>query len=140
MSEDPIQRVRRFNRAVTRRIGILTDDYLGRGRPWAESRLMFEIGVNGADVRQLRERLALDSGYLSRLLRSLEAQKLVISRPSKSDARVRRMTLTAKGADEWKLMEVRSDDIARMLLEPLNDSNRQRLLTAMAEVECLLAA
>jgi ribosomal protein S18 acetylase RimI-like enzyme len=70
----------------------------------------------------------------------LEAQKLVISRPSKSDARVRRMTLTGKGADEWKLMDVRSDDIARMLLEPLNDSNRQRLLTAMAEVECLLAA
>jgi DNA-binding MarR family transcriptional regulator/GNAT superfamily N-acetyltransferase len=140
MSDDPIQQVRRFNRAVTRRIGILTDDYLGRGRPWAESRLIFEIGVNGADVRHLRERLSLDSGYLSRLLRSLEAQKLVISRPSKSDARVRRMTLTGKGTAEWKLMEVRSDDIARMLLEPLNDSNRQRLLTAMAEVECLLAA
>jgi DNA-binding MarR family transcriptional regulator/GNAT superfamily N-acetyltransferase len=140
MSDDPIQQVRRFNRAVTRRIGILTDDYLGRGRPWAESRLMFEIGMNGADVRQLRERLALDSGYLSRLLRSLEAQKLVVSRASKSDARVRRVALTGKGVGEWKLMEVRSDDVARMLLDPLSDSNRRQLVAAMAEVERLLAA
>jgi DNA-binding MarR family transcriptional regulator/GNAT superfamily N-acetyltransferase len=140
MSDDPVQQVRRFNRAVTRRIGILTDDYLGRGRPWAESRLMFEIGVGGADARQLRERLSLDSGYLSRLLRSLEAQNLVVSRPSKVDARVRRITLTRKGINEWKLMEIRSDDIAKMLLAPLNETNRQRLLAAMAEVERLLAA
>jgi DNA-binding MarR family transcriptional regulator/N-acetylglutamate synthase-like GNAT family acetyltransferase len=140
MSDSDVRRVRRFNRAVTRRIGILTDDYLGRGRPWAESRLMFEIGVGGADARQLRERLSLDSGYLSRLLRSLEAQGLVVARPSKQDARVRRITLTRKGLDEWKLMEVRSDDIAKMLLAPLNDGNRQRLLAAMDEVERLLAA
>jgi DNA-binding MarR family transcriptional regulator len=140
MSDDPVQQVRRFNRAVTRRIGILTDDYLGRGRPWAESRLMFEIGVGGADARQLRERLSLDSGYLSRLLRSLEGQGLVVSTPSKSDARVRRITLTRKGVNEWKLMEIHSDDIAKMLLAPLNEPNRRRLLTAMAEVEHLLAA
>jgi DNA-binding MarR family transcriptional regulator/GNAT superfamily N-acetyltransferase len=140
MSDDPVLQVRRFNRAVTRRIGILTDDYLGRGRPWAESRLMFEVGVGGADARELRERLSLDSGYLSRLLRSLEAQGLVVSRPSKFDARVRRITLTRKGVREWKLMETRSDDIAKMLLAPLNDANCRRLLSAMAEVERLLAA
>jgi DNA-binding MarR family transcriptional regulator/GNAT superfamily N-acetyltransferase len=140
MRDYSIQQVRRFNRAVTRRIGILTDDYLGRGRPWAESRLMFEIGVAGADVRELRERLSLDSGYLSRLLRSLEGQKLVVSRATKADARVRRISLTRKGLDEWKLMEERSDGIAEALLTPLNDTNRRRLLTAMAEVEHLLAA
>ncbi len=140
MKSDPVQQVRRFNRAVTRRIGILTDDYLGRGRPWAESRLMFEVGVGGADARELRERLSLDSGYLSRLLRSLEAQKLVQSRPGEDDARVRRITLTRKGLAEWKEMEARSDGIAETLLAPLNETNRQRLLTAMAEVEHLLAA
>src|SRR3546814_9875946 len=77
MDENKIEHVRRFNREVTRRIGALSDDYLRRGRSLAESRLLFEIGPDGADVRALRERLALDSGYLSRLLRALEAQKLV---------------------------------------------------------------
>src|SRR3546814_3365718 len=89
MDENKIEHVRRFNREVTRRIGVLSDDYLRRGRSFAESRLLFEIGPDGADVRALRERLALDSGYLSRLLRALEAQKLVEMRPAPGDARVR---------------------------------------------------
>lgn len=135
-----IDAVRRFNRAVTRRIGVLTDNYLGRDRPWAESRLIFEIGREGADVRALRERLALDSGYLSRLLRSLEAQGLVVSQAAKHDARVRRASLTAKGVREWKVLEARSDDIASMLLAPLSDAQRQRLLEAMADVVRLLSA
>src|SRR3546814_3701734 len=75
MDENRIEHVRRFNREVTRRIGALSDDYLRRGRSLAESRLLFEIGLDGADVRTLRTRLALDSGYLSRLLRALEAQR-----------------------------------------------------------------
>ena len=71
MDETQIEQVRSFNRAVTRRVGALSDDYLSRGRPLAESRLLFEIGRHGADLRDLRERLSLDSGYLSRMLRSL---------------------------------------------------------------------
>lgn len=140
MKDTQIQRVRRFNRLVTRRIGVLTDDYLGGGRPWSESRLMFEIGREGATVRDLRERLSLDSGYLSRLLRSLEAQGLVSSRPATEDARVRRLALTRKGLREWQAMESRSDGIASTLLAPLSPSQRERLLAAMAEVERLLLA
>jgi DNA-binding MarR family transcriptional regulator/GNAT superfamily N-acetyltransferase len=140
MDEEQIQQVRRFNRAVTRRIGVLTDDYLGRGRPWGESRLMFEIGREGATVRGLRERLSLDSGYLSRLLRSLKAQGLVASRPTPDDARVRRVALTRKGLREWEMLEMRSDDVATALLTPLSDTQRARLVAAMAEVELLLRA
>lgn len=135
-----VRQVRSFNRAVTRRIGVLTDDYLGRGRPWGESRLMFEVGLDGADVRDLRERLSLDSGYLSRLLRSLEAQGLASTRASPHDARVRRVSLTRKGLREWRLLESRSNEVAASLLENLGQGQRERLLTAMGEVERLLRA
>ncbi|MEL1266352.1 helix-turn-helix domain-containing GNAT family N-acetyltransferase [Pseudoxanthomonas putridarboris] len=140
MDEGQIQHVRRFNRAVTRRIGVLTDDYLGRGRPLAESRLLFEIGKGGADVRDLRARLSLDSGYLSRLLRSLEAQGLVRVQPSPGDARMRRITLTAKGRREADALDDRSQTLATSLLAPLGESQRRRLIEAMAEVERLLRA
>lgn len=140
MSDDQIQSVRSFNRAVTRRLGVLTDNYLGRGRPWGESRLLFEIGRDGADVRDLRKRLSLDSGYLSRLLRSLEAQGLAATRPAPHDARVRRVALTRKGLREWQVLEARSDDVAVSLLDPLGPAQRDRLLAAMAEVERLLRA
>src|SRR5690606_13516203 len=138
MDRTQIDKVRRFNRAVTRRIGVLTDDYLGRGRPWGESRVMVEIGREGASVRDLREQLALDSGYLSRLLRSLERQGLVVSQPSSDDARVRHVSLTREGLREWKTLESRSDDVASALLEPLSATQRAGLVAAMAEVERLL--
>ena len=140
MDEHQVEQVRSFNRAVTRRIGVLTDDYLGRGRPLAESRLLFEIGRGGAEVRELRSRLSLDSGYLSRMLRSLEAQGIARSRPAPGDARVRRVTLTAKGRREFDLLDRRSQELADGLLAPLPETQRQRLIAAMAEVERLMRA
>jgi DNA-binding MarR family transcriptional regulator/GNAT superfamily N-acetyltransferase len=140
MDEFQIQQVRNFNRSVTRRIGVLTDDYLGRGRPLAESRLLFEIGRQGADVRDLRERLSMDSGYLSRLLRALETQGLAKSQPSRDDARVRRATLTAKGRKEVDALDQRSRDFAASLLAPLREAQRERLIAAMAEIERLMRA
>jgi DNA-binding MarR family transcriptional regulator/GNAT superfamily N-acetyltransferase len=140
MDERQIQQVRSFNRSVTRRIGVLSDDYLGRGRPLAESRLLFEIGRDGADVRDLRTRLSLDSGYVSRLLRSLEAQGLAKSQPAPDDARVRRVTLTTKGRREVDALDRRSQDFAISLLASLGASQRERLTAAMAEVERLMRA
>ncbi len=60
-----IGQVRRFNRTVTQRIGALNDAFLSRGRPLGQARLLWEIGPDGSDVRRLRARLDLDSGYLS---------------------------------------------------------------------------
>ncbi len=140
MDANHIEQVRAFNRAVTRRIGVLSDDYLGRGRPLGESRLLFEIGRDGADLRDLRERLGLDSGYLSRLLRSLEARGLVASRPAPGDARVRRAMLTRKGLAEWAVLDRQSQAMATSMIAPLGSSQRTRLLAAMAEVERLMHA
>jgi DNA-binding MarR family transcriptional regulator/GNAT superfamily N-acetyltransferase len=136
-----VRQVREFNRAVTRRIGALDDDYLGRGRPLAASRLLFEIGREGADVSALRTRLSLDSGYLSRLLRSLEGEGLLAVRPAPDDARKRRATLTRKGLREFATLDARSERFAASLLAPLGAERRKRLVAAMAEVErCLRAS
>lgn len=140
MDEDELTQVRRFNRTVTHRIGVFGDDYLGSGRPLGEARLLYEIGQHGATVRDLRARLSLDSGYLSRMLRALEAQKLATSQADASDARVRRVKLTPKGKKEWASLDQRSRDLAASLLQPLGASQRKRLLAAMAEVARLLRA
>ena len=135
-----IQQVRRFNRLVTRRVGALNDSYLSRGRPLGEARLIFEIGLAGADVRALRGALDLDSGYLSRLLRALTAEGLIEVAKGSGDARVRRVTLTGKGRSEFAAYDKLSDDLARSILSPLEAAQRERLLAAMAEVERLMRA
>ncbi|MFJ2898152.1 GNAT family N-acetyltransferase [Streptomyces sp. NPDC087218] len=138
--DERIDLVRRFNRTVTERVGVLHDHYLGRDRPVGEARLLWEIGEQGLDVRRLRERLGLDSGYVSRLLRSLEADGLVVVEPHPRDGRVRTVRLTARGRAERSLIDDRSNELAGSLLEPLNSAQRARLVAAMAEVDRLLTA
>ena len=95
-----ISRVRRFNRTVTQRIGALENRFLGRGRPLGASRVLYEIGASGVEVRELRSRLDLDSGYTSRLLRALEREGLIRVARSREDARVRFIRLSAAGLHE----------------------------------------
>ncbi|MFD3404223.1 GNAT family N-acetyltransferase [Kribbella sp. NPDC058693] len=132
--------VRRFNRMVTQRVGALQEDYLARGRPLGEDRVLWEIGVEGCDVRTLRARLDLDSGYMSRLLRSLTKAGLVEVEPSAADARVRIARLTNTGLDERRVLDERSDELAGSILEPLDERQRARLTAAMDEVTRLLTA
>ena len=61
--------MRSFNRTVTERIGALDEHYLARGRPLGASRVLWEIASTAPTLRTSASRLALDSGYLSRLLR-----------------------------------------------------------------------
>src|SRR5690348_9676095 len=138
---DPeVEQVRRFNRAVTQRVGALSDRYLARARPLSACRLLWEIGVEGAEVRALRSRLDIDSGQLSRLLRGLEADALIEVVPSPADARIRIARLTSAGVAERAVLDDRSDDLARSILTPLDASQREQLVTAMRSVERLITA
>ena len=107
-----VRQVRSFNRTVTQRIGVLNDAFLARDRPLGQARLLWEIGPGGSDVRALRSRLDLDSGYLSRLLRSLEKDGLAVTEPSGTDGRVRTVRLTAGGLAERAVLDQRSDEAA----------------------------
>ena len=137
---DMVAEVRRFNRTVTQRIGALQEAFLSRDRPLGQARLLWEIGADGSEVRALRERLDLDAGYVSRLLRSLEAGGLVEVGPGGGDRRVRIARLTAAGVAERVMLDQRSDRAAAALLGPLDPRQRARLVAAMAEVELLLTA
>jgi len=140
MDESPLKSVRRFNRLMTQRVGALEVDYLRRGRPLAEARLIFEISPDGVDVRALRSKLGLDSGYLSRLLQSLKKQGLIAVAKGVGDGRRRRVSLTRKGAAERATYDKLSDNLAASMLEPLDASAQIRLLAAMGEVERLIRA
>jgi DNA-binding MarR family transcriptional regulator/GNAT superfamily N-acetyltransferase len=135
-----VEQVRRFNRTVTRRIGALDDQYLARGRPLGASRLLWEIGTAGREVRELRARLGLDSGHVSRLLRMLEDERLITVEADPGDRRVRIARLTVKGRRERELIDRRSDDLAASMLAPLGPARRDQLVSAMATVERLLTA
>jgi DNA-binding MarR family transcriptional regulator/GNAT superfamily N-acetyltransferase len=133
-----VEQVRRFNRAMTERIGALNDHFLGRNLSLGEARLLWEIGEGEASVRSLRRRLGLDSAYVSRLLRSLERHGFIVVEASPDDGRVRQVRLTEHGRRERAELDERSNAFARSLVEPLSGREREKLAAAMADVERIL--
>ena len=125
---------------MTERVGVLNDHFLGRNHPLGEARLLWEIGEKGVRIRELRRRLGLDSAYVSRLLRSLEKQGLIVVRTSENEGRVRLVKLTKAGLRERAELDQRADAFARSLLEPLSENQRVKLAEAMSQVERLMIA
>ena len=140
MSATAVDEVRHFNRTVTERLGALSDNFLGLHRPLGESRVLWEIGRDGCEVRLLRARLGLDSGYTSRMLRALEASGLIELTPSTTDRRIRVARLTAAGRRGLAALDKRADEHARSLLAPLTSDQQERLVAAMRDVARLLTA
>ncbi|MCC8981964.1 bifunctional helix-turn-helix transcriptional regulator/GNAT family N-acetyltransferase [Bradyrhizobium acaciae] len=126
---DPVSRVRRFNRAVTSAVGALDTSFLGRGRPLGAARVLNAIGHGRADVGDIRDYLGLDSGLMSRLLRSLEDEGLIETTAHADDARRRIARLTAAGKCEFNAYEAISNRQAKDFLG--HHSQRDALLAAM---------
>ncbi|WP_405895299.1 helix-turn-helix domain-containing GNAT family N-acetyltransferase [Streptomyces sp. NBC_00104] len=138
-----VRSLRRFNRYFTRRIGALDDHYLGQDRPLGEARLLFEIeesgrGGEGTSLRELRARLGLDAGYLSRMVKALEAQGLVRVGVHGRDSRVRVAALTPAGRSEVAEQNRRADALAEGLLQGLSPAQRGELTEALGAARRLL--
>jgi len=130
-----VTRLRAFNRSIIRHIGVLENRFLGRNRPIGESRVLYEIGVAGINVRDLRAKLGLDSGYCSRLIRALENEGLVRSSADTKDRRVRFLRVTAAGKKELAKLDELSNAQALAVLDPLNQRERAEFEAALETVE-----
>ncbi|MCJ2067891.1 helix-turn-helix domain-containing GNAT family N-acetyltransferase [Methylobacterium sp. J-030] len=129
-------RFRRFARAVTAEVGALDSSFLGRGRPLGAARVLNAVGAGRTEVGEIRAYLGLDSGLMSRLLRSLEEEGLVATAPHPADARRRVASLTEAGRGEFEAYEALSDARAVALLE--RASHADDLLHAMDRVALVL--
>ncbi|RKT35205.1 MarR family transcriptional regulator with acetyltransferase activity [Roseovarius halotolerans] len=129
MSLDPISRIRRFNRAVTRETGVLDTSFLGRGRPLGAARVLHAIGFDGADLESVRDALDLEKALLSRYLGTLQDEGLITLAASPDDGRRRVARLTDRGRRELEAYDALSNDRARKLLD--RHPNPETLLAAM---------
>ena len=136
-----IDTVRRFNRFYTRRIGVLREDLLGSPYSLAEARLIYELAHRDRPTAaELGRDLALDAGYLSRLLRGLERSGVLARTRSASDGRRNHLALTAKGRRAFATLNAQSNKDVAALLEGLPDPQQRGLVSALETVETVLGA
>jgi DNA-binding MarR family transcriptional regulator/GNAT superfamily N-acetyltransferase len=136
-SRQDVVAFRQFSRYFTRKAGVLTDHYLGQARPLGAARVLFEIG-SGISLRELRTRLGLDPGYLSRIIRSLEDEGLVLVAADPGDGRLRVAELTLAGEAELDEQDRRANDAAERMLGSLAEGQRRELAGALGVAQRLL--
>ena len=134
-----IAAVRRFNRFYTKKIGVLSDPFLNTPYSLTEGRVLYALAHrDGATATWLCEELGLDPGYLSRLLRGFEQQKLISRNPSPQDGRQTLISLTPAGRDAYEPLDRASQSDIENLLAPLPEADQERLVGAMRTVSSLL--
>ncbi len=138
-SDDVVARgaaLRRFNRFWTAKIGVLQAGLLDTPYSLTEARVIFELAQSDAtNLADLRRRLELDAGYLSRIVARFRADGLVDTRASSEDGRRQVVSLTPKGREVFSDLDRRSASEVRSMLERLSDEDQRRLVSAMATIE-----
>lgn len=133
-----IKAVRHFNRFYTQRIGVL-DPYLGSEFSLTEVRVLYELAHRDQPTAtELAKDLALDGGYLSRILRRFETRSWLARVPSPADARQSLLKLTDAGHCAFAPLQQRSRDEAAALLQPLPEAERGKLVAALDTVHRML--
>lgn len=136
---DDIAHFRRFTRMYTRFVGTLQEGIMNTQYTLAEARVLYEL-ANGArpKAKDIAENLGIDPGYLSRLLAKLERADLLKRKASDQDSRSSELTLTREGKAAFKVLNARSDEQARSVLEGLLPSYRTQLIRSMQTIEEIL--
>ena len=135
-----VERMRRFNRFYTHKIGLLEGSKLYDPFSLAETRVLYELSYRDrVTASDLVRDLGIDAGYLSRMLRGFEKQGLISRKAAKQDARQSVLTITAAGRRAFAPQEDVSRRLLSPLLERLAPDDRARLVAAMDTLTELLS-
>ncbi len=131
-----VQSVRQFNRFYTRQIGVLNEGLLKSPFSLTEVRVLYELAHGDRpSASDIGKALGLDAGYLSRILKAFEKRGFVSRTPSRSDARLSHLQLTAKGRKTFAALDVRSNEEVSDVLRRLTGGQRRSLAGAMRTIQ-----
>lgn len=139
-AENRVLQIRQFNRFYTNFIGLLDKTILESPYSLAEVRVMLEINkFQGCAASYLAKMLAMDRGYLSRILHRLETEELIASQESTEDKRVQRLRLTEKGENVFAGLSRASTDQLLDILRSVSDELQEELIRCMAKIQSILS-
>ena len=138
-TSDQVATMRAFNRFYTNVIGVLREGLVSTPYSLTEARVIFELAQQDeTEVADLRRKLAIDAGYLSRILGRLEADGLATRKRSSSDGRRQIIRLTAAGRKAFATLDARSAEEVGDLLSRLTAEEQRRLVGAMRVIRRIL--
>lgn len=131
--------LRRFSRFFTRKLGLLGEGLLDQPFSLAQSRLLYELVARGPlSAATLAGDLAIDPGYVSRLVKGLEAKGLIERRADPKDRRLALISPSSAGRAAFAALDAASQRQAEAMLAPLGREGRRDLVAALGRIEARL--
>ena len=137
--QEPISRIRSFNRFYTNIIGLLDQHFLDSPFSLTEGRVLYEIcNTEECSAKKIRESIVIDEGYLSRILDSFAKRGLIKKTPASNDGRLRIILPTEKGKREFATLNDNSNKLISEMIGNLSEQEREDLLNKMEGIRGLL--
>lgn len=134
-----VSRIRSFNRFYTKILGLLNRHILDSPYSLTEVRILLEIErLKACTANRLIDKLEIDRGYMSRVLKSFESSGLIQKKDTASDRRKLMLELTEKGKRTLAELEERSSRQVESLVGHLNEQERQALIQSMNSIKSAL--
>lgn len=137
--DDRIAAIREFSRFYTRQIGLLNEHLYDSPFSLTEVRVLYELAHrDSTTATELGRELAIDAGYLSRILRRFEKQGWITKAPAARDARQLLLAITSEGRKAFAPLNAASERQVGALLERVPSGEQQRLVAGMRTVQSVL--
>lgn len=135
-----VHAIRKFNRFYTNILGLLDKHMLDSAFSLSEIRVLYEIGnMDKCTAKKITEKLKMDSGYLSRVIKQFERRKLIYRIQSDDDRRWYFLYLTSEGENLLSDLQKQSDKHINQMIGSLTNNRKKKLLESMNTIEDCLA-
>jgi DNA-binding MarR family transcriptional regulator len=139
MKQEQIEDIRIFNRFYSKVIGLLDKTYLNSAYSIAEVRVICEISCHSSlTANDILTTLGLDKGYLSRILKTFEKQKLITKERSTTDGRVMYLKLTELGQLEFEKLDKGAATQVSEAFGGLSETDYTTLIDSMKTIKSIL--
>jgi DNA-binding MarR family transcriptional regulator/N-acetylglutamate synthase-like GNAT family acetyltransferase len=131
--------VRAFNRYYTNVMSVVEQHVLKNNLSQAEARVLFELANYPISTQtDLIDRLSIDAGYLSRIIRRFEREGLISRSRSTQDARTNNLALTPLGQDLFQTLNQAYEQELAALTKHLSSQQFAALAGSMQTIQNLL--
>ncbi len=136
-----ISEVRAFSRFYTNILGLLNQSILDSPYSLTEARTLLEIkGTNNCTAALLTQKLDIDRGYLSRILKRFESDGLIVRENSNDDRRIVFLHLTPKGNQVMSNLEGKAELQIQRLINHLTKGEKEKLVDSMKYIKKSLSS
>ncbi|BFH15501.1 helix-turn-helix domain-containing GNAT family N-acetyltransferase [Paenibacillus melissococcoides] len=131
---------RTFNRFYTDVLGFLNEHIYDSPFSLTETRILYEIYTTpNCTAKYIQERLDLDGGYVSRIIKRFEKEKMIDKHKCKEDGRNHLLYVTDHGKLIYKELEKKANQQVGYILENLNLEEKQKLVSSMNRIQEILS-